>query len=450
MGKGHGSQGGDIQSCSSDGLGVCGRIAGVGGIFVLAFYLIAVKSSSWATTESLGMGQGLEVVGEATFGLSKYCLKSNVAVFGGDHYTCHSYDDILAIKTADGTWFNETGCNRFDGICEANELVRAALVFSILFLFVGCVFSEKVEINGLMCSLAAIGGFFAMCAWLDFQTNLESADSLEGGAGLGLICGGWVIAMISGIGACVDCGYINKDEKLDLCNDGINIQGRIGSALTVLTWMFFLIGVMENDWSSTGNLGVAGELCNDDYAVGGVTVAPCDGNAASFSLRGYCVEASVGLYGDMKEDVCLDYGEDVTIAGSNVTMDGWERFESFGLQHRATGTMIGGIVAVIAAGLADLFSEKLLICTVLCSLSALSGICAMGAWLTFQTELDGALSEASTTGAGLFWVMGGWMVALLGAILYCCDYRTHKKNSSGGGGGGGGGKNNSDDEGSAI
>ena len=54
--------------------------------------------------------------------------------------------------------------------------------------------------------------------------------------------------------------------------------------------MFFLIGVMENDWSSTGNLGVAGELCNDDYAVGGVTVAPCDGNAASFSLRGYCVE----------------------------------------------------------------------------------------------------------------------------------------------------------------
>ena len=48
--------------------------------------------------------------------------------------------------------------------------------------------------------------------------------------------------------------------------------------------------------------------------------------------------------------------------------------------------MIGGIVAVIAAGLADLFSEKLLICTVLCSLSALSGICAMGAWLTFQVE----------------------------------------------------------------
>ena len=68
-----------------------------------------------------------------------------------------------------------------------------------------------------------------------------------------------------------------------------------------------------------------------------------------------------------------------------------------------------------------------------------------------QTELDGALSEASTTGPGLFWVMGGWMVALFGAILYCCDYRTHKKNSSGGGGGGGGGgKNNSDDEGSAI
>ena len=28
----------------------------------------------------------------------------------------------MAIKTADGTWFNETGCNRFDGICEANEV----------------------------------------------------------------------------------------------------------------------------------------------------------------------------------------------------------------------------------------------------------------------------------------------------------------------------------------
>ena len=40
------------------------------------------------------------------------------------------------------------------------QLVRAALVFSILFLFVGCIWSEKVEINGLMCTLAALGGFF--------------------------------------------------------------------------------------------------------------------------------------------------------------------------------------------------------------------------------------------------------------------------------------------------
>ena len=54
--------------------------------------------------------------------------------------------------------------------------------------------------------------------------------------------------------------------------------------------MFFLIGVMQNDWSTTGNLGVAGEMCNDDYTVGGVVVAPCDGNAASFSLLQYCVE----------------------------------------------------------------------------------------------------------------------------------------------------------------
>ena len=41
--------------------------------------------------------------------------------------------------------------------------------------------------------------------------------------------------------------------------------------------------------------------------------------------------------------------------------------------------------------------------------------------------MDGSLNQASGTEAGLLFVMGGWLVAVLGGILYCCDYKTFKK-----------------------
>jgi len=38
----------------------------------------------------------------------------------------------------------------------------------------------------------------------------QASEDLEAAAGLGLICGGWVLAMIGGIGSCIDCFVIHK------------------------------------------------------------------------------------------------------------------------------------------------------------------------------------------------------------------------------------------------
>lgn len=51
---------------------------------------MAVESADWSETESLRVA-GLESVGPATFGLYRYCLKTEVANLGGDFFTCHMY-----------------------------------------------------------------------------------------------------------------------------------------------------------------------------------------------------------------------------------------------------------------------------------------------------------------------------------------------------------------------
>lgn len=426
----------NVQSLCNDGLGYCGRIAAIGGMFVLGFYLIALQSSNWSETSNLSMGQGLETIGEARFGLSEYCLRTAVEGFQGQYFTCHSYDEILSVRGFNGTWHNETGCNRFGSVCSSNEHVRASLAFAVLFLFAGAVFSEKVHINGFMVACGAGAGAYAMFSWVAFQDGLDSAEGLSAGPGLGFVAGGFVLSLLCAVGTCVDCCVINKDAKPDLCEDGINWHGRVGSALTVITWVFVLIGVTMSDWTTTEDLGAAGGLCNDaaKSLVGNFPIVPCRGNRAEFALLEYCVEAYVPLYGYQKSDVCIDYSEEVTIVGTNITETGWDRFADFDLELRSTICYFAAVSTVACAGLADLFSEKLLPCVILCACACLGGLTAMSAWLSFSFGLDGELNEASSSGDGLFFVMGSWMVALAGSILYYIDYRAYKRTHQSSGG----------------
>lgn len=119
---------------------------------------------------------------------------------------------------------------------------------------------------------------------------------------------------------------------------------------------------MQNKWTATGDLGLAGGLCNDDVPN---NTASCDDNGAQFGLLSYCIESPVALFGGIKQDVCLEYTDEVTIIDTNVTMDGYTRFEDFGLEDRAGLSFAMTFFAIGTAGLADLYSEKLFVCCVL-------------------------------------------------------------------------------------
>eukprot|EP00040_Diaphanoeca_grandis_P026905 m.151760 g.151760 ORF g.151760 m.151760 type:complete len:463 (-) comp30778_c0_seq2:2-1390(-) len=425
----------NVQNLCNDGMNVCGRFTSLSGIFVLGCYLIALLSPTWSVVESTKMKDGLENVTKTQYGLNFYCVTTAVSVFDGEFPTCFEYEDILTVRTMDenGTmgWNNQTGCARFPVACDIKHVVLGSLGVSCLFLIFGCVFSEKVPFNGAMQMCAAIGGIVGMAAWVHFQSSLEEmVDSAPTpGVGLGILVGGWVVAILGAISAMIDTMKIPKDQRPSLFNDGINLSGRIGSFATVFTWMLFLLAVLTPNWSTTSDLGQAGNLCNPLLN----ETAPCTNNKATFGLGELCVETKVPLYGNVKETVCLLYTDSANVIGLNNTQTGYERFADFDLQIRSEATLYCGIIAVATAIFADIFSEKLLPSAILMLLSTLAGMAAMVAWLLFEKDIDKGTSSAVTTDTGLYLVIGGWIIALIGHIFYCVDWRRQGRNTGGGG-----------------
>lgn len=472
MAKGRGTQG-----LMGDGITVCGRLTGFLGVFVLLFFVVALFTPNWSTTDELNMGGGLEVVSEATFGLREYCLKTSTATFVEEQFVCFEYDDTLRVRLANNTieealgllresdspggglvsagqicgpqlaafeatvssraaagfednyqWVNYTGCDRFDNVCsfENFEIIRVLVMAAAICCVAGATFSEKVTFYGIMLFLAMLLGVAAASTWGVWQASLDS--NLEAEIGLGILAGGIVFALLGSLLAM--CDKCQGNDKAGLGDDGIDLFGRMGSLLTVATWLFLAMAVVMPTWTTVDNLGSVGGLCNDDCLH-----AECDNIKATFGLTRFCVDTSVALTGNAKkESVCAFYFDKLAVVGNETEMDGFERFEEYNLETSVRLTMACVIIGVACSALADIFSEKLIPAAVLSCATGIAGVVALITWSEFQNGIADAVPGTAESSDGMYVLGTAFAVAFFTMLIYgvnaCKYYRSEKASIS--------------------
>lgn len=461
MGKGSAG----VQGLSGDGITVCGRLTGFIGVFVLLFLSVSFFTPNWSVTYELTTGEGLDPVTEATFGLREFCIKTQTAIFVEQQFTCFEYDDMLRIKfknisdvveqaiaevvgndtspicgaklieyeaavdavinsSSPAFWYNATGCDRFDGVCEFGtfEIVRVLLMAAIIACIAGATFSEKIPFYGAMLLVATLLSTAAVSIYAAWADSLD--NNLETTIGLGIIAGAIIFAFIGTLLAGWD--VCRSEGRASLSDDGIDLFGRMGSLLTVCTWLFMAISIVMPTWTSVDELGNVGGLCNDDCLY-----ADCNNIQATFGLISYCVDTAVELTGNAKkEKVCMYYTDEVSIVGSNVTITGFERFDEFGLEGTVTLTFSAMCIGIISSAFADIFSEKLIPATILSLLAGLAGVTTLIVWLTFQSDLDSAVPGSAESSDGVYVLGTAFAIAFFTMIVYginaCKWYRSER------------------------
>lgn len=417
----------NVQDICNDGIHACGRLTSIVGIAVLASYLVAALSPQWSHTDSLAMGEGLEAVNDAYFGLRGYCLKTRALNFETDDvdglYTCFDYDQTLSTYTysdpADLTspmvWNNITGCDRFGQICKRTNYVTLTMLAALLCTIVGAIFSEKVAFFGGMLTLASVFGITCMSFWFNWLETIEGEFSAE--MGVGFLLTGWILGFVGAATACLNMKFTAGDDKPGVCSDGINMFGRLGSTMTVLCWGMIVTAMCMTSWTSVDELGVVGSLCNEQ-----IPTAACVGNKATFALFQFCVTSPIRITNGMsREEVCMSYTESITVIGTNTTMDTMERFADYNLKWTLNITQLCSFGAILFAMLADMFSEKLFPGAVLCLLSSMCSAAVIGVWITFQNALDADVPSGAESSDGIFLVVAAFLIGLTAMVFYCVD-----------------------------
>lgn len=450
-------RGGNTQSLTGDGITISGRLTGFLGVFVLLFFTVANFTPTWSYSEALSVGGGLDSISEATFGLREYCLKTHTSTFVDPQMVCTVYEDQINIRTTNASspaaatamvpgeqicgeakadflanqaagvavpadlysWTNQTGCDRFAGACDFASFhsIRVVLVAAILFAIAGATFSEKIPFYGAMLLVSMLFSIAAIGVWAKWASDLDS--ELTPDIGLGIMAGATVAALLGAILAfvntCVDT------ERNGLMDDGIDCFGRMGSLMTVATWLFLAIALVMPTWTEVTNLGDVGGLCNDDCLY-----ADCTEMTASFGLLRYCVDTTVTLTGNTKKErVCFFYSDEVAVVGNGSTLTGFQRFESQGLESTVDWTTFLMSVGIASSAFADIFSEKLVPAAILSLLTSICGVISLSWWLSFQSDLDDAIPGDAESSDGVYVVGTAFAIGLMTSIVYtinACKY----------------------------
>ena len=370
-----------------------------------------------------------------------------------------------------------TGCERFGDICYVRQVVKIALAAGIILGVLCGTFSEKGHPTiTVLQFLAMIAGIVAMGMWVDWSRRELGVDAQKLKLGLGgwLITIGWLLALLSmavgwfdsRIGCIGGSGEVDQNGGLfhdKQTNKWISVPSRLGSLLSVTTWICLLVSVTNPEWTTVTNLGSAGmynttavQGCTTNTA-GEVLCSTGSGNATTsgaFGLWRYCISEVVPQFGPEPQQICVDWTDKIAITGSSsgdsVTCDvladagetaaqlaeddahsndgcglsGLERFADIGIRHKRTLT---GFMVLASAGLAiiaDVYSEKNFMGCVLMLLSCIAGIIAFASWLSFQLAIAG---DGLTFGKGGWVLVGAWMSALASFFCYIIAYRSTLK-----------------------
>eukprot|EP00041_Stephanoeca_diplocostata_P002563 m.28071 g.28071 ORF g.28071 m.28071 type:complete len:443 (-) comp13526_c1_seq2:46-1374(-) len=415
-----------VQSCSEDGVNFCGRFAALCGICSIAMFAAALMTKEWSKASELGtLPDGLSDIRYAQFGLREFCFETNVTLFEGQFLVCVEYTETIDLyDEITDTWANVTGCERFPGVCDRSRISEGAYAVALLLAVIGAVLSEKTEFNALFLGLAGCAAMVGMSAWVNFQEGQEAESGLKIGFSLGLAVGGMLISWLGTISAVLDMKYTEPEDRVGFAQDGISVCGRIGSMGIVAAWVLLLLAVTDPAWSQTDDLGIAGGLCDRQGD------ASC--GDATFGLWKYSIQSPTPILGGQLATIELEYDEIITVV-NGTSADGNERFTNYDVKSKRLLVAITVLISIVLLITADVYSEKLLLASILCLIAALSALVAMSVWVSFQTALSEDTGSKLKYASGGWMCVGSWLVAAATSILYCCNSMQLRRSGGGGG-----------------
>jgi hypothetical protein len=216
---------------------------------------------------------------------------------------------------------------------------------------------------------------------------------------------------------------------MDCANKGklTNTGGFLGSFASITTVVFYLlvvIAVSTPVWTETDQLGTAGGYCSGN----------CEGNKASFGIWTYCVSEKISTFDDELHDVCLEWtsmvntsqtfsgtnsGSGSSVGGGNVEADANERFAYADAKENREFTGFAMLAGVILSVIADIYSEKFAVGTILMFCAGLAAMVSMAAWVEFMRNLKNHPDTADVDVApGTYIAIIAWAVAWVGAFCY--------------------------------
>jgi len=315
--------------------------------------------------------------------------------------------------------------------------------------------------------MGSIAALVAMSAWVDWQLSASSEEDFVGSDSVFLVMGAWLLGSITTICLAADHCYIKKQyDPKGICDDGIQITGRIGSFLTIATWAVFVIAVASLVWLATDALGEAGGFCNVTKStpapptttntstttttelyqmVAQTTVAQTSAPSSAGSVAGpsdckmqaefglwrYCVAHYVDAFPGARHLVCHFYDDALTDTyGSMTTRTGAERFAFAEVEKHRELAAAAILIAVILAGLADVFSEKFLVGVVFMLLAFFAGLVSFGSMIALQLALKEGVDDTPGWGTGMFVCLGAALVAGVACVLYFFNILTENRRVS--------------------
>lgn len=470
----------------NDGIGFMSRLSGLLTVGFISFYVAAIFVEDWSSAENqvnVVLEAGSAAAGvdlssyttlnttEYTYSLDAYCVDTPIPAWNmATHAVCFKYMDSVDFCSAEGVCETRTGCDMFGNICYVRQVVKLALAVGIILGVVAGTFSEKGDrFVPVMQFLAMVAGIVAMGMWVDWSQRELAADAAKLKLGLGgwLITIGWLLALIATLASMVDnitCCCFTKKETAGLMNDGIGKASRLGSFLSVTTWILLLVAVANPKWTTVGNLGTSG-----GYNTSGTETNATDVTSGSFGVWHYCINEVVPQFGPEPQAVCVAWNDPIATTGSEVANEcnaaaalvkdaaaaaaaaaaavmggqefalggsgsdaeaaasgsaecgptGIERFGNFGLkdQRRLTGFMI--LAAAGCAIITDIYSEKNLVGMIFMPLSSICSMIAFASWVNFQFKLKGKGDSTDLTFDEGGWVLvGAWVGSFISAVCY--------------------------------
>jgi len=439
-------------------------------------FVAAVMWHNWLETESFGHpglnSTGLADVERAVFGIRGYCLGTNLTGFIIDAIdvdpsstaesspfadVCFQYKEEVTL-IIDGVPQTETGCQRFaNGVlegadpCSKRRTVVILMIGAISCSMIGSIYSEKPILNGIMLIFASVCAAWTIFLWTKLVTSFEdlsrshSEDGIFSEAkftyalGFKFLAGGCVMGFLSGTAGlldrcvCASEGQVARAREVGAIrclDDGIGYSGRLGSALTVISWILLLAALGTGDWVTTEQLGTAGCFCSSEHWTN--KSSGCAG-PASFGLWEFCVSPLIDQYNHEAYPVCWKYTDLISTPGSGtevalkqnctaMTATGFERFAEWNVQEKRFITGWGLIGAIALVMIADVYSEKLMLCCGLNFAATGVGVFCTIVWISFFEDLAKGTDSRMSFGTSGWLLVAAFGCTALTAILYGKDW----------------------------